>query len=422
MKQHKLSPLHLFFLLSLLQLGLFILLMPVLGQHGFDWVVMENNSHFESADYFLCLLYSLGGARVYQFGIDACYSPLSYAVFHFFSKATSAQDLFEGVDLLQVPYEDLIDLTPKLLTSSYQLLAYLMYLLAGVLLYGLAIRLLDLPERDKSALTVCVLCSVPLLFGAVERGNLTLYVAALLLLAWRLRDSESPLLRELALLLIALAAGLKFYPAFMGLLYLQEKRWREAGRLIVYGALFVFVPFAFYGGLNGLQLLLTNLSQLATGNDYYHRIQFFQGALTFLYLSGRLAKILNLGFLLVILALFFLTKNQVRRLVYLAAMLALYPPNSYRYMLLFFLLPLFAWAETDGQKRSRSGVITAVLFAFLFSVPTLFGVLTGFRLSFGAYTLTYVELFVYAAAWVLLGVTVLADLRDVSRRKKGLVV
>ena len=91
-------------------------------------------------------------------------------------------------------------------------------------------------------------------------------------------------------------------------------------------------------------------------------------------------------------------------------------------MLLFFLLPLFAWAETDGQKRSRSGVITAVLFAFLFSVPTLFGVLTGFRLSFGAYTLTYVELFVYAAAWVLLGVTVLADLRDASRRKKGLVV
>lgn len=422
MKQHKLSPLHLFFLLSLLQLGLFVLLMPVLGQHGFDWVVMENNSHFESADYFLCLLYSLGGARVYQFGIDACYSPLSYAVFHFFSKATSAQDLFEGVDLLQVPYEDLIDLTPKLLTSPYQLLAYLMYLLAGVLLYGLAIRLLDLPERDKGALTVCVLCSVPLLFGAVERGNLTLYVAALLLLAWRLRDSESPLLRELALLLIALAAGLKFYPVFMGLLYLQEKRWREAGRLIVYGALFVFVPFAFYGGLDGLQLLLTNLSLLATGNDYYHRIQFFQGALTFLHLSGRLAKILNLGFLLVVLALFFSTKSKVRRLVYLATMLALYPPNSYRYMLLFFLLPLFAWAETDGQKRSRSGVITAVLFAFLFSVPTLFGVLTGFRLSFGAYTLTYVELFVYAAAWVLLGVTVLADLRDASRRKKGLVV
>lgn len=136
MKQHKLSPLHLFFLLSLLQLGLFVLLMPVLGQHGFDWVVMENNSHFESADYFLCLLYSLGGARVYQFGIDACYSPLSYAVFHFFSKATSAQDLFEGVDLLQVPYEDLIDLTPKLLTSPYQLLAYLMYLLAGVTVWS----------------------------------------------------------------------------------------------------------------------------------------------------------------------------------------------------------------------------------------------------------------------------------------------
>ena len=155
------TPLQLFFGFCFLNAALFFLLLPVLGQHGFDWVVMENNSHFESADYFLCLLYSLGGARVYQFGVDACYSPLSYAVFAFFSRATSAADLFQGTDLLQVPYVDLIDLTPTLLTSPYQLMAYLMYLLAGVSLCLLAVRQLALRDGEKTALTACVLCSVP---------------------------------------------------------------------------------------------------------------------------------------------------------------------------------------------------------------------------------------------------------------------
>ena len=140
------TPLQLFFGLCFLNAALFFLLLPALGQHGFDWVVMENNSHFESADYFLCLLYSLGGARVYQFGVDACYSPLSYAVFAFFSRATSAADLFQGTDLLQVPYVDLIDLTPTLLTSPYQLMAYLIYLLAGVSLGLLAVRQLALQD------------------------------------------------------------------------------------------------------------------------------------------------------------------------------------------------------------------------------------------------------------------------------------
>lgn len=184
------TPLKVFLRFSLLNLALFLLLMPFLGQKGFDWVVMENNSHFESADYFLCILFS-----------------------------------------------------------------------------------------------------VPLLFGAVERGNLTMYVAALVLIAAQLRNSKDPFQREVALFLIAIAAGLKFYPAFMGLLYLQEKRYKEAGRLIVYGAVCVFVPFAFFGGLDGLKLLLSNLAQLAVENQYSGRIQFFKGALSFLKIHGRAADL-----------------------------------------------------------------------------------------------------------------------------------
>ena len=420
-KKKRGTPLNIFLGFSLLNLALFLLLMPFLGQKSFDWVVMENNSHFESADYFLCILYSLGGSRVYQFGVDACYSPLSYLVFSFFSKATSAGDLFKGVDLLKIPYEELINMTPKLLSSNYQLLSFLIYTALGVMLYLYAISLLDLSANQKRLLTVCILFSVPLLFGAVERGNLTMYVAALTLIAAQLRNSQDPFQREVALLFIAIAAGLKFYPAFMGLLYLREKRYKEAGRLIIYGAVCVFVPFAFFGGLNGLKLLLSNLAQLAVQNQYIGRIQFFKGALSFMKIHGRAADLLNMVFLLVLAVLFWLTKSNVRRMTYLAAMMAFYPPNAYRYTLLFFLLPLFAWLRENAEHPDKAAYVEALLFAGMFSVPTLFGILTGFRLGFRSYTLTYVELFIYAAAWAFLGFEGIRDIWELFRNRKEVI-
>ena len=56
----RLKPFTLFLAVSLINALLFLILMPFLGEHGFNWVVMENNSDFESADYFLCILFSLG--------------------------------------------------------------------------------------------------------------------------------------------------------------------------------------------------------------------------------------------------------------------------------------------------------------------------------------------------------------------------
>lgn len=411
------TPRQLFLLLCLLNTALFLVLLPVLGQRGFAWAVMENNSDFAAADYFLCIQYALGGKNVYQFGPDACYSPLAYLVFWLLGRMTSVADFFQGVDVLQLSYPEMIRNTMPLLASPYQLVGYLGYLLGGVLLYGYAVSQLDLPEKTRRALTVCVLFSVPLLFGALERGNLTLYVAALVLVAWKWRDAESPILRELALVLIAVAAGLKFYPAFLGLLYLQEKRWKEAGRLIVYGAVCVFVPFTGFGGVQGLRQLLGNLSQLSF-EEYGHRVQFFKGVLVFLHIRGRAADVLNLAFLLVLAALLFWTKSRVRRMTYLAAMLAFYPPNGYRYMLLFFLLPLFAWLEEASQQGGAVRYAEGVLFAAMFSIPTLWGILTGFRQGLGPYTLSYVELFIYLAAWLLLALEVLQEGQMLLRKRK----
>lgn len=406
------KPLTVFFSLSLFSTGLFFLLMPTLGKHGLKWIVMENNSHFESADYFLCLLFSLGKKNVYLFGIDACYSPLSYAFFYFISKMAYMDNLLKGVDLLSIPYEQLINMTSKLLTSPYQLLLFILYSIIGILLYIFAIDELNISKRKKQILSLTILLSAPLLFGAVERGNLTMYVAALVLIAFKFKDSSNSIKREIALILIAISAGLKFYPAFMGLIYLKEKRYKEAGRLIIYGLLCVFVPFSFFGGWNGLVQLLTSLSALAIQNSYDYRIQFFKGVITIFGIHGTLSNILNTLFICLLITFMMATKNKTRMMTYLAAALAFYPPNAYRYTLLYFLLPLFTWIEDDSQNCIASNYITAILFSFIFSIPTIFGIFTHFRLNFNYYTLTYVEFFIYLAAWLFLAFQIIKDIKD----------
>ena len=70
--------------------------------------------------------------------------------------------------------------------------------------------------------------------------------------------------KEAALLFIAFADGLKLYPAILGVLYLAEKRYREAGRLVVYGVVLFFLPFGFLG--SGW-IFLRNISAVGSGTQ-----------------------------------------------------------------------------------------------------------------------------------------------------------
>lgn len=145
-----------------------------------------------------------------------------------------------------------------------EIVAYLMVtgLSCVLLLYGVQ-RIFKqfggAENRPGSALlfTLCVLMSGVSIY-TIERGNSVFNVMILMLFPLYLRESPKAWKRELALLLIALAAGMKIYPCLLGLLYLLEKRYKEALRLVVYGLLFFFVPFIWFSGLEGLKQFLYN--------------------------------------------------------------------------------------------------------------------------------------------------------------------
>ena len=97
---------------------------------------------------------------------------------------------------------------------------------------GLAEAAGDMTVAEEAAswvipvLTLLLLASAPL-FIAIERGNPVFPVTVMTLWALYLQNEEEAWKKELALILIAAAAGFKIYPAIFGLLYIKEKRFPE---------------------------------------------------------------------------------------------------------------------------------------------------------------------------------------------------
>ena len=135
----------------------------------------------------------------------------------------------------------------------YNIIVFIALLLIVVILYKyICDKVLEKYTDEKRTLfIIATILSAPVLAGAIERGNISFLTAVLVIFALYFKDSENRALRETALILIAFAAGIKLYPAVVGVIYLREKRWKEAVRLTVYGIIVFLVPFAFCGGIAG---------------------------------------------------------------------------------------------------------------------------------------------------------------------------
>lgn len=112
-------------------------------------------------------------------------------------------------------------------------------------------------RRWGSVVAFCLLFA-PGTMWAFERGNILVLTMLLCLFFVHFRNSENVVLRELALLALAAAAGLKLYPAFFGVLLLKDKQYAKAIRAVIYGILSVLLPMLFFEeGISGLGIWLS---------------------------------------------------------------------------------------------------------------------------------------------------------------------
>ncbi|MBQ6356339.1 MAG: DUF2029 domain-containing protein, partial [Solobacterium sp.] len=341
----------------------------------------------------------------------------AYVLYHFLYRISSPDG--------SGPHDWMVWGTPH----RYQLV-YFGYLLftAGLIFLGIH---LHLRRRRKvffqtCLLTFSILFSAAFLGSGFLVGNSTMTVVGVLLIALYLRDSESRLAKEVALILIAACAGLKLYPAVFGFLYLKEKSWAETVRLALYGIAFFTVPFYWFGGIGGAKMWVGHILGTMGGTEY-GRIQFIKGLsyMILAKLSGSEtsaivqtgSSIMPLVFLVLMITLSSLSRSRFRTILFYTCAMVFFPSNAFRYTLGYMAIPLVYWFVSAEQQGTFLTGITDVLFGNIFTIPLWFGVLTGFASNFGYYTLTYVEVWIYTAAYLLLLMEIIIECRSLASGK-----
>ncbi len=109
----------------------------------------------------------------------------------------------------------------------------------------------------------------------IERGNLIIISVSSLILFLAYYNSDNKYKRYFASFCLAFATCLKFYPVVFGLLYLKEKRYKDAILAAVFALILAFVPFLlFKGGFDNIGLLFRNMS---LNSKAYNSINMFSG-------------------------------------------------------------------------------------------------------------------------------------------------
>ncbi len=387
MKNSLQKPINLFLIVSLTGTVLFILVMIIGKGLGAEWIVMENNFENFFTDHFRHIAFASDMQHFYFNTNDATFPPFAYLLYYLLYRINPSE---WGVYDWKICRD-----------YRYNIIVFIALLLLVVILYKFICDkvLRSYSDEKRTLFVIATILSAPVLVGAIERGNISFLTAVLVIIAIYLKDSESPRLRELALVLIALAAGLKLYPAIVGIIYLQEKRWKETIRLVIYGIIVFLFPFAFCGGIPALIQYLKILF-FFEGQGYRSWTNIRNYLLSVSDLFGlydrsayfvRYFKIAENLFMLFCIISVFKAKQTWKHILYPAGIMAIYVPYSYRYTAVYMLIPLvFYLCDTfnDNNDHPISDKVYPILFGLVFTLP-VWGMLTPLSADFHIFTPIY---------------------------------
>lgn len=117
-------------------------------------------------------------------------------------------------------------------------------------------------ERYSYSLPLLLVFSYPMIY-CIQRGNIALLSLVFSMFFVFNRNSENKFIRELSFILLAVAAGIKLYPAAFGLLLITDRKFKESIRLLIYGLICFILPFFFYDGIESIRDLLFNLKNFS---------------------------------------------------------------------------------------------------------------------------------------------------------------
>lgn len=245
---------------------------------------------------------------------------------------------------------------------------------------ALLIYVLKKKKPNKIALIIVViaffLCA-PMIFE-IERANYIIYAMLFSLAFFVFFDHEKAIVRELSYISLAVAVGIKLYPALFAIVLLRNKKIAEFFRCGAYSVILLILPFFFFDkGLSNLPRFLyylLNFSNNLTDYGYNYSIAstleicFIPFGHT-LYKANTLITMLQSFipylFLVICLISALLADKNWKILASVTVAIIQFPNISFAYTGIFLWIPLLAFLFEKEKKRID------YFYALLMTVPLL---------------------------------------------------
>ena len=192
---------------------------------------------------------------------------------------------------------------------------------------------------------------------------------------------------------LAIAFGLKLYPAVYGLVLIKERKWAQSIRAILYGIITIILPLFFLGdGFAGLKIMFSAIGSEQT---------FSFGLLAFDYSASGILKGINSllsnagininDFVIKILSIiiwiipiigFFVSNKKWKQFLYLTMAVLLFSSQG-SYGLCWFLIPLLFFFKAEDKFEKNNVVQIICMILLVINIPVFYEPSTGlYRMPF----------------------------------------
>lgn len=314
-------------------------------------------------DFFHSIEYVNGREPYKVFG--TLYPPLAnlffYILLHFIPKRVSdlwPKDFNQSVAMRGTEHDLRVHQAPFLIFLAF-------IVVTSVLLAFLMATVMRKRGHFRGNLAAFCMVLGPGVLFAIDRGNVLFLTVLLTLFYVYYRNSDNKILQELSLLALAVAAGIKLYPAFFGILLLRDKQYKRAARAVFYGVLSVILPaLCFKEGLSAISMWLSVLFRFG-GNEssmpwvglgfssILHRIALYLKEYLHIKIGTGWFSIAGYVIALLMLLSSVLMKKQWQSMLATTTAMILFQPQG-SYILSFMCIPLvyFLVAEDKFSKEN----------------------------------------------------------------------
>ncbi len=276
---------------------------------------------------------------------EKAYPPITYMFLYFFSRLVNMKPYYEQNNFLGMFRE------PRFLIIFIIVIAIVL-----LMLYELLRSKTAGSQMEKRLLAASLILCQPMLFS-VERANTIIATVIFLGFFVFYCDSESRVLRELALISLAAAAAFKITPAVFGILLLYRRSWKDAIHAVIYGILVFFLPFLFFkGGFSNITLMLQNVQSNLAVYSSAEGCTLYAGILSYFpYASVTLETVMTWVTRIVCLVMLVgapFLKQEWEKVLAVTLVLVILPSHSGYYNLLYFIPVIILFFNECSHRTS----------------------------------------------------------------------